>query len=143
MERVKKWLKRAYKKELEIRVLKEDYLSTKSLIFSLSNFTDDARVQRSPVANIREESILKCIEYGEQLTNRIAQLYDIKLEIETLISNIENADRRILLRMRYLNYKAWAEIGYELGFSMRAIHYIHGKALQDAKDLCAPLHIKL
>ena len=50
-------------------------------------------------------------------------------EVRQLVDLVEKPELRIVLQMRYLNYKTWEQIATELGYSWRQMHRLHGRAL--------------
>lgn len=72
----------------------------------------------------------------------LKELYYTKLQeieatlfkIEKAISKLDPLERR-LIRMRYIDCKAWEDICYELGYAWANTHRIHASVLQKlAKD---------
>lgn len=136
MEETKKWLNRAYATEKEIKILKEELKKANLKATSLAAQKIGEKVQTSKVNNA-DYAILKCVEYSEQITKKLGELYAIKTEIFEIISRVDDGKSRVLLRMRYLRYMSWTEIANELDYSVRNTHYIHDKALEEARDIIA------
>ena len=136
MEETKKWLNRAYATEKEIKILKEEIKKANLEATSLAAQKIGEKVQTSKVNNA-DYAILKCVEYSEQITKKLGELYAIKTEIFEIISRVDDGKSRVLLRMRYLRYMSWTEIANESDYSVRNTHYIHNKALEEAKDIIA------
>lgn len=136
MEETKKWLNRAYATEKEIKILKEELKKANLEATSLAAQKIGEKVQTSKVNNA-DYAILKCVEYSEQITKKLGELYAIKTEIFEIISRVDDGKSRVLLRMRYLRYMSWTEIANELDYSVRNTHYIHDKALEEARDIIA------
>ena len=133
MEYVKQWLNRAWKIEEEIQTLQREYADVKDRAMFIAGSIDSVKVQTSKT-NTTEAAILKCIEYSEKIKYRIVKQYEIKLEIENVISKVNDSIHRTLLRKRYLQYKTWEEIGEELNYTTRNVLYMHGRALQVVKE---------
>lgn len=77
-----------------------------------------------------EETIAKIIDLESEIDRDIDALVDLKQEVKTAISKIEDEKCRVLLELRYINQKSWEEIANQLGYDLRYIHKIHGRALQ-------------
>lgn len=136
MEETKKWLNRAYAIGKEIKVLETELKKANLAATSLAAQKIGERVQTSKVNNA-DCAILKCVEYSEQITKKLGELYATKIEISEAISRVDDRKFRILLRMRYLEYASWGEIANEMDYSTRNIHYTHDKALEEVKDIIA------
>lgn len=136
MEETKDWLNRAYLIDKEIKVLESDLKKANLEAMSLATQRIEEKVQTSKVNNA-DYAILKCIEYSEQITEKLGELYATKIEISETISRVDDGKSRALLRMRYLEYKSWGEIANEMDYSTRSAHYIHNKALEEVKDIIA------
>lgn len=136
MEETKDWLNRAYLIDKEIKSLKSELEKANLEATSLATQRIEEKVQTSKVNNA-DYAILKCIEYSEQITKKLGELYATKIEISETISRVDDGKSRVLLRMRYLEYKSWGEIANEMDYSERNVHYIHNKALEEVKDIIA------
>lgn len=136
MEETKNWLNRAYTIDKEIRILESELKQANLAATSLATQRIGEKVQTSKVNNA-DYAILKCIEYSEQITKKLGELYEAKIEISEVISRVDGGKSRVLLRMRYLKYMSWAEIANEMDYSERNIYYMHDKALEEAKDIIA------
>ena len=136
MEVTKQWLNRAYTIDKEIRILESELKQANLAATSLATQRIGEKVQTSKVNNA-DYAILKCIEYSEQITKKLGELYEAKIEISEVISRVDGGKSRVLLRMRYLKYMSWAEIANEMDYSERNIYYMHDKALEEAKDIIA------
>lgn len=136
MEETKDWLNRAYLIDKEIKSLKSELEKANLEATSLATQRIEEKVQTSKVNNA-DYAILKCIEYSEQITEKLGELYATKIEISETISRVDDGKSRVLLRMRYLEYRPWGEIANEMDYSKRNIYYIHDKALEEVKDIIA------
>lgn len=133
MEETKKWLNRAYSIDKEIKVLKAELKKANLAATSLATQRIEEKVQTSKVNNA-DYAILKCIEYSEQITKKLGELYATKIEICEVIFRVDNGKLRELLQMRYLLFMPWEKIAKKLGYAERNIHYLHNKALMEVKD---------
>ena len=51
------------------------------------------------------------------------------------IHAIENFDYEFILESRYINGLTWVEIADEMGYSVRHVHRLHEKALEEFADI--------
>ena len=106
------------------------------MAMSLASQKTGEKVQTSKVNNA-DKAILKCIEYSEQITEKLSELYETKMEISEAISCVDDGRSRLLLRMRYIRFKSWEEIANEMNYSIRSIYNIRDMALEEAKEIIA------
>ena len=67
---------------------------------------------------------------GITINRDIDALVDLKAEARKVISKLDNPEQQLILEMRYLCYKSWAEIAEDLSFSESNVYKIHGEALK-------------
>lgn len=80
-----------------------------------------------------EKTITKIIDLENEIDADIDRLVDLKKEISNVINSVENEEYRIILEMRYLNFRTWEEIAVALHYTVRWIYKLHSKALQKIK----------
>ena len=78
-------------------------------------------------------TIEKIMELETTIRNKVAQLVDLKKEINAALDNVEDKKERILLKYRYLGNRTWEDIAEEMGVSYRTVHRIHASALRNFK----------
>ncbi len=78
----------------------------------------------------REETICKIVDLQNEINADIDSLVDLKRELRKTIESIPNVDYRTVLELRYLNFRKWEEIAVTMGYRLRNVHYIHGKAIE-------------
>jgi DNA-directed RNA polymerase specialized sigma subunit len=136
MTEAKQYLKQAYRLNEMIKSNQEELSSLKELAKSISAIDySKERVQSSKVTgdanftNVVEE----IVELEKRIGNDIARCIALKSEIRESINQVKDADEKILLRLRYINFKTWDEICNELHVSLRTVHRIHAAALEKFK----------
>lgn len=60
----------------------------------------------------------------------IIELCRVKREVNAAIDAVEDAKYRQVLELRYRNYMTWESIAETMGYDVRWVHRLHGKALQ-------------
>lgn len=60
---------------------------------------------------------------------KLDTLVSIKQEIHAVIQAVDNTEYRTLLEYRYLCCMPWEDIASTLGYNIRWVHRMHGKAL--------------
>ena len=84
----------------------------------------------SPNVQSMEETIVKIVDLEREINRDIDALVDLKAEARKMISKLDNPEQQLILEMRYLCYKSWAEIAEDLSFSESNVYKIHGEALK-------------
>ena len=128
----KVYLSQAYRLDQQINSKLEQVSALRQLATKATSSIHAERVsgttQRSPMEN----AVLKLIDLEHEINADIDRLVDLKRELNALIMAIDNHAYRIVLELRYLNGNTWEEIAGIMGYDLRWIYRLHGKALQEA-----------
>ena len=100
-----------------------------SLAQRMTNVSKNILVQKSTPQDKLSELIPKIVDLKNELKKDVDNLLDLKLNIIEKINNIENNDYKLLLMLRYVNFKTWEEIAVEMGYTYQWVHVLHGRAL--------------
>lgn len=128
---IKAWLNRGFRLEREVRRLTDERARAYARIFSCAP-ADGERVQTSR-SNVTEEKYAQYLEYDARLNERIDELYAVKSEILEAILTVENNTLREVLIARYINFQRWEEIADSMGYVVRHVLRLHGRALNKLK----------
>lgn len=93
-----------------------------------ANLTTD-KVQESNIPDKISTLICKIVDLEKEIINDVDKLIDLKAEIMRKIDSIQNDNYRLLLTLRYLNFKSWEQIAVEMGFTFQWVHELHKRAL--------------
>lgn len=77
----------------------------------------------------------KIIDLQKEIEKDTDQMISLLHEIRTTINKIENADEKLLISLRYLEFKNWTEIADKMGYAERHAKRIHGKALCSVENI--------
>jgi len=69
----------------------------------------------------------------EKIHTEIDNLSSIKATIHEVIDEVEEHDRQMLLRYRYVHLDSWETIAAKMHYSNRWVHTLHGRALRSAE----------
>lgn len=130
---VKDWLNRGYKIDKEINALLSEREKAFNLACKVSAPPSDNERVKASTGNGSENRYIKYAEYSRLIDSRIDRLYQVKKEILTVISAVENNTYRTLLILRYVQFKTWEEISRETKYNLRWIHRLHKKALLECE----------
>jgi len=84
----------------------------------------------SPSTSTMADAVMKIVDLQEEIKADIDRLVDLKRELVQVIKSVDEIECQMLLELRYLCYKSWDEIGVEMGYTVRNIHYLHKQALR-------------
>lgn len=71
----------------------------------------------------------KIADLEREIDRRIDEYVDMTREIEAAIDRIPDWRYRDVLRFRYVNGWTWERIADEMGYDLRWVHRLHGRAL--------------
>ena len=129
---VKQYLSQAYYLDRRINSKIEQVANLRELASKATSSIHAERVsgttQRSPMEN----AVLKLIDLEHEINDDIDRLVDLKRQLNALISEIDNHAYKMVLELRYLSGNTWEEVAGIMGYDLRWIYRLHGKALQEA-----------
>lgn len=126
-EKKKEYLRRYHAAELAEREIREEI--------------DDLRMNKMFPALLQDgmphgSSCMDLSEYAAQLDELLTELKDqmeqrirIRREITQRIEAMQDETEKTVLRLRYIHWLRWEQIAERMGYSLRNITKIHGKAL--------------
>ena len=74
------------------------------------------------------------MELQDRYKAKLAELAAEQLAIEQAIEPLDTV-YRMLLRYRYIDGLKWDDVCDKMNYSWRQTHYLHGRALQQLRDL--------
>lgn len=99
---------------IEIKKIKEEIANLRQQNFYAPNFISDM-----PRGGKEKDKLTEFVERSKQLEDMLnyslQRLQKKRMEIEEFISEIEDNETRLLVRLRCINNMEWREIGEELG----------------------------
>lgn len=84
-----------------------------------------------------EEAVVRIYDLERELDEEIDAYVDIIREITAAIGKVENERERFVLRERYVNFLRWEEIAGIMGYSVRGVFKLHGRALESVRRILA------
>ena len=126
----KEYLRQAYRLDQKINSDLEEVAALREMANSVSSPQLGERVQTSRKGDAPFVRCLeKIISLEEKINKEIDLLMDLKKEIRTVISTVEDTDERMVLKYRYVHNYTWEQIGNELHADARTVRRWHGAAL--------------
>lgn len=94
------------------------------------NVTNDMPKTVSPSHNRMEAAVFKIMTLEQEIQETQAEYDALISDMENRIRQVEDSDARDLLTKRYLEFKPWAVIASEFGYSVQNIYRLHTKVLE-------------
>lgn len=79
--------------------------------------------------NRLEFTVSKIVDMEKEIGASIDQLERVRLQVESVIDSVPNANQRNVLRLRYISGMKWEQIAVKLNYDYRWVLRLHGKAL--------------
>ena len=126
----KEYLRQAYRLDHKINSDLEEVAALREMASSVSSPQLSERVQTSRKGDAPFVRCLeKIIELEDKINKEIDLLVELKKEIRTVITTVDDTDERMVLKYRYVHNYTWEQIGNELHADARTVRRWHGKAL--------------
>ena len=127
----KEYLRQAYRLDQKISSDLEEVASLREMAISVSSPQLAERVQTSGNTDASfVRALEKIMNLEAQINKEIDLLMELKKEIRTVITTVEDTDERMVLKYRYVHNYTWEQIGNVLHADARTVRRWHGKALQ-------------
>lgn len=128
---VKQYLRQVWRLDNTVNAKLEQLEALRSMTTKITGTLTDNRVQESLSSDKIPKLICKIIELDKEITTDIDRLVDLKAEVMRKIDNIPDEDYRLLLTLRYLNFKTWEYIAVEMNYTYKWVHELHKRALAE------------
>lgn len=129
----KQYLEQAYRIDLRINSKLEQVASLNELAQKATTVFGTAPTGGTRNVHRLEDVIIKIVDMESEINADIDSLVGLKKEIAGVIRSVENIEYRTLLEQRYLCFKRWEEIAWQMGYSARQIRRLRDKALEKIK----------
>ena len=132
----KEYLKQVYLLDKRINSGLRELMELRTLATSVTPTEVDERVQTSPSGEAPfVRALARIWELENTIDEEIDRLVDLKMEIRTVISEVADSDQQMILRYRYIHFCSWEDIANQMGYGLRWIHLLHGKALAAVEEI--------
>lgn len=132
IDEVKKWLNRAYKIDILIKLDIEEMNRISDLINSL-NSLDYSKpvVQTSPTSDANYvNDVIKLESIKESYRSKVFECERIKNEIREKIETVDDSTLKAILILRHINFCDWKEISNRIYYHEKYIHRLYKRALE-------------
>ena len=125
----KEYLAQAFRLDQRINSKLEQVSRLRSMAMKATGSFQAERISGTKQHSPMESSLVKVIDLEYEINDDIDRLVDLKREIANLIDRIGDPSYRLLLEMRYLGGNTWEDISIRMGYDLRWVYRLHGKAL--------------
>lgn len=143
----KEYLQQAYKIDQKIKLNKDKLKKMRSQLYGKSiNYESDGS-QHTPSGNSTEATIVRVMEYEEQINAENDKLISKRLEIEQVINAVPDDVQREILTRRFLLYQEFEShydknaekhivgIDEEIGYSARQMYRLYNDGLKAVRKI--------
>ena len=127
----KEYLSQAFRLDQRINSKLEQVSKLRNLSMKASGLRLAERISGTKEHSLMESALVKMIDLEYEINADIDRLVDLKREMATLIERVNDPSQRLLLEMRYLCGNTWEDIAQKMGYDLRWVYRLHGKALQE------------
>lgn len=124
----KEYLSRARWTELHIQSRVEQAASLRMLASKTTSTVSNMPKGGGDI-HAMESVIVKLADLERSINCEVDELAGMKRDISDTIASVDKPKLRLLLELRYLNYKRWDEIAAIMKYDVRQIFRMHGAAL--------------
>lgn len=135
----KEYLQQAFYIDRKIDISIKKVEEMKRSLYGKSINYENNGAQNGSHANGTENSILRVLEYEEQINADIDKLVDLRFSIEYTIERVPDESQKEILTRRYLLFEKWEKIAVDMDIDLRWVYRLHKKALQTITPLKATI----
>lgn len=133
--KAKQYLRQVRRLDNTINAKIEQIETLRSMTTNITTTLNPDRVQESKSHDKIEKLIVKIIDLEREIINDIDALIDLKREVMHKIEAVQDDNYKLLLTLRYLNFKTWEQIAVEMNFTFQWVHELHKRALINFEEL--------
>ena len=132
----KEYLKQVYLLDKKIDSGLRELVELRALATNVTPTASEEWMQTSPSGEAPFTRALSRIwELENTIDEEIDRLVDLKVEIRSVINEVSDCDQQMILRYRYIHFCSWEDIAGQMGYGLRWIHLLHGKALAAVEEI--------
>lgn len=125
----KEYLKSIRTLDMAIKVKEEELYRLKLNIASLAPQTTGERVMNSSTTDMMS-TVDKIVDMQAVINAEIDRLVNLKEEARSKINQLKDTRYVSLLTDYYINCKTWEQVAEDMGYDLRWVYRLHGRALQ-------------
>ena len=131
---VKEYLRQAYLLDQRIKsdTMEYEELRMMSQTISSPGFEEHYNATKNTDAPY-VRTLTKMMEMEDKLMEEVSQLLALKEQIREVVSQIDNVEYQMVLKLRYIHNMTWSAIAEELLADIRTVQRWHDKAVARVK----------
>lgn len=133
--RAKEYMMQARYLDQRIRSKMNEIQQLNDLATNMTAIISDMPKAPSGSTSRIEDTIVKIVDYENEVQENINQLLLLKKEIEDTIARIPEAEFQLILHKRYMEMCPWEDIAQDICKSVRWVQVIHGRALERLQEV--------
>ncbi|MBR1696860.1 MAG: hypothetical protein IJ712_01355 [Anaerovibrio sp.] len=140
MVEAKAFLNKARVINMEIDSKLKQTQDLRDLVMNITTTISDMPGSPSRNTDKMERIIAKIVDMEHKIDEEIDSLVDLKDQIQSCINSLDDAEYRVLLTERYINFEDWEKIALTMHYTTRYIHLMHRRALRLIQKKLETLH---
>ena len=129
----KEYLSQAFRLDQRINSKLEQVSRLRGMAVKATGSFQAERISGTSQHSPMESAVVKLIDLEYEINDDIDRLVDLKREMASLIERIPDPSYRVLLELRYLGCSRWEDIALKMGYDLRWVYRLHGRALKEAE----------
>ena len=129
----KEYLAQAFRLDQRINSKLEQVSRLRNMAVKATGSFQAERISGTSQHSPMESAVVKLIDLEYEINDDIDRLVDLKREMTGLIEKIADPSYRVLLELRYLSINTWEDIAVKMGYDLRWVYRLHGRALKEAE----------
>ena len=125
----KEYLSQAFYLEQQVQSKLEQLDQLNALATRVTAHLSEAPVSHSRNVSSMQDTVIRILEERENLNRKIDELVNKKIEITSLINQVQTVSYRLILEKRYICFFTWEHIAADLNCSRRQVQFKHKNAL--------------
>ena len=130
MKKAGEFLRGIRKSDALVRRKKEQLDRLRSMLEYKSPVMDASMVAGGNGKDVRGDNMCRMVDLQKELEEEIAKLLEDRAKAMRMIDTLDNADMVSILYMRYLDYRTWEEIAWEVGKSTQWVFELNRRAIR-------------
>ncbi len=129
--KAKEYLSQAFYLDRQINAKLEQVYQLRELAKRATSTFTAERVSGTPQRSPMENAMVKLMDMEKEIDMDIDRLVDLKREMAGLLVQLESPAHRLSIELPYFSNKSWEDVAKSMGFEVRWVQRLHGRALQE------------
>ena len=133
--KAKEYLMQAKYLSLRIKAKANRLQELRDLAVTVTQVMTDMPKAKSSSTSRMEDTIVKIVDYQNEITEDMERLVSLQKEISSRIGQLGKSEYQVILNDRYLEGMDWQEIADDMHYTVRWVQSLHGEALIAMQEL--------